>query len=264
MLASPQFINPLIYHLRMAALWTLCLILTLPQSASPSEQSIETKTDAQHRLSKWEEAAEARYKSLIAKNGNGSDITLRTKLLQMGEQDQRVRQFMMTLPQDRWTPDMQKELARTDEELTAKLKTIVSENGWPTMSMVGVKASEDAMLILIHTSDHAWQSAMIPRLERLADNDEIVGSGLAVVIDKGLVAAGVKQRFGTQFKFEDGEMAMYAVEDPAQLDDLRAKWLLPPVDVYKQMMLQIYPKLKMTNKVVSPEPHAQQETTQDP
>jgi hypothetical protein len=62
----------------MAALWTLCLILTLPQSASPSEQSIETKTDAQHRLSKWEEAAEARYKYLIAKNGNGSDITLRT------------------------------------------------------------------------------------------------------------------------------------------------------------------------------------------
>ncbi len=238
----------------MAALWTLCLILALSQSASPSQQStMETKTDAQPGLSKWEDAAETRYKSLIAKNGSGSDIALRTKLLQMGEQDQRVREPMMTLPQNRWTPDMQKEQARTDEELTVKLKTIVSENGWPTLSMVGVKTSEDAMLILIHTSDHAWQSAMIPRLEKFADNDEIVGSGLAVVIDKKLVAAGVKQRFGTQFKFEDGEMAMYAVEDPAQLDDLRAKWLLPPVDVYKQMMSQIYPKLKMTNKVVTPE-----------
>ena len=68
----------------------------------------------------------------------------------------------------------------------------------------------------------------------------------------------MKQRFGTQFKFADGEMAMYAVEDPAQLDVLRAKWLLPPEDVYKEMMSQIYSKLKMTNKVVSPEPSAQQ------
>ncbi len=159
---------------------------------------------------------------------------------------------------------MQKEQVRADEELTAKLKTIVSDNGWPTMSMVGVKASEYAMLILIHTSDHAWQRAMIPRLERLADNDQIVGSGLAVVIDKELVAAGVKQRFGTQFKFADGEMAMYAVEDPAHLDDLRAKWLLPPEDVYKEMMSQIYSKLKMTNKVVSPEPSAQPEPTHKP
>jgi hypothetical protein len=242
----------------MAVLWTLCLIFALCRNGSPAEQSqLETKTDAQHRLSKWEETAEARYKSLIAKNGTGRDIALRTTLLRMGEQDQRVRQPMMTLPQDRWTPDMQRKLAQTDEELTAKLKTIISEDGWPTMPMVGVKASEDAMLILIHTSDHAWQSAMIPRLEGLADNDEIVGSGLAVVIDKGLVAAGLKQRFGTQFKFEGGEMAIYAVEDPAQLDDLRAKWLLPPVEVYKQMMSQIYPKLKMTNKVVSPEPYAQ-------
>ncbi len=159
---------------------------------------------------------------------------------------------------------MQKQQVRTDGELTAKLKIIVSEKGWPTISMVGGKASEGAMLILIHTSDHAWQRAMIPRLERLADSDQIVGSGLAVVIDKELVAAGAKQRFGTQFKFADGEMAMYAVEDPAQLDALRAKWLLPPEDVYKLMMSQIYPKLKMTSKVVSPGSSAQQAPTHEP
>jgi hypothetical protein len=40
---------------------------------------------------------------------------------------------MMTLP-----PDMQKDLARTDEELTAKLKAIVSKNGWPTIPVVGI------------------------------------------------------------------------------------------------------------------------------
>jgi hypothetical protein len=75
----------------MVAPCTLCLLLALCRIASPAAQAIETKTDSQHRLSKWEEAAEARYQSLIAKNGTGRDIALRTKLLQMGEQDQRVR-----------------------------------------------------------------------------------------------------------------------------------------------------------------------------
>ena len=85
---------------------------------------------------------------------------------------------------------MQEEQARTDEQLTAQLKRIDSESGWPTIALVGAKASEDAMLILIHTSDHAWQRTVIPRLEKLADNEQIVGSGLAVVIDKERVAAG--------------------------------------------------------------------------
>jgi hypothetical protein len=265
LLALASISEALVYHPRMTTVATFCVLIAVCGNAFLAQQStMDTNADAQRELLKWEEVAEARYNALIAKNGNGRDKALRAELLQMGDEDQRVRQPLMTLPQNQWNPDMQKAQVQEDEDLTARLKKIVLTSGWPTISMVGIKASEDAMLILIHTSDHAWQRAMIPQLERLVKNDEIVGSGLAVLIDKELVAAGAKQRFGSQFKFADGEMALYAVEDPADLDALRGKWLLPPEEVYKQMMSQIYSKLKMTNKVVSPEPPAHQKPTHEP
>jgi hypothetical protein len=63
------------------------------------------------------------------------------------------------------------------------------------------------------------------------------------------VAEGKLQRYGSQFKFINGGMAMYAVEDQATLDQRRAKALLPPMDVYKEQLSQIY-HLKATDDVV--------------
>ena len=85
------------------------------------------------------------------------------------------------------------------------------------------------MLILTHTSDHAWQRQLLPQLQELADANKIDLSPLALVIDKELVAEGKLQRYGSQFKFFNGEIAMYAVENPATLDQRRAKALLPPM-----------------------------------
>ena len=42
---------------------------------------------------------------------------------------------------------------------------------------------------------------------------------------------------------------MYAVEDPSGLDQRRAKALLPPMEVYKEQLSQIY-HLKATDDVV--------------
>jgi hypothetical protein len=53
-------------------------------------------------------------------------------------------------------------------------------------------------------------------------------------------------------------MAMYGVEDPGGLDRLRARALLPPMDVYKQMLSQIY-HVKAGNAIISPTPPAQKE-----
>jgi hypothetical protein len=86
-------------------------------------------------------------------------------------------------------------------------------------------------------------------LEQSAEADKIDASTLALVVDKQLIADGKLQRYGSQFKFINGKMAMYAVEDPAHLDDRRAKALLPPLNVYKQMLAQIY-QLQATDDVV--------------
>jgi len=144
---------------------------------------------------------------------------------------------------------MASNMAEIDAQLTAQLKEIVAKSGWPTISSVGIDASNGAMLLLTHTPDHAWQLSLLPLLTKLADEGRIDGAPLAFVIDKELVAEGKLQRYGTQFTRVDSGIGMYGVENPGELDAERAKVGLPPMDVYKQQLEAMY-HLKATGKVV--------------
>ena len=190
----------------------------------------------------WEQRLAARHDELVAKNGPGTDTSLRGQLLRMGDEDQKARGFANGKPIDPNKVTVAPDLDKIDGRLTAELKQIVGAHGWPTISLVGINASNDAMLILIHSADHAWQSELLPSLEQLAKADKIDGSGLALVIDKELVAAGKAQRYGTQFKFTGDGMQLFEVEDPGDLDARRERMLLPPMDAYRQLMADIYHK----------------------
>jgi len=169
----------------------------------------------------------------------------------MTARDQEARGFVNGQAKNKDKMEFSKNLAEIDAGLTTELKAIVAEKGWPTIAMVGIKASNGAMLILTHTADHEWQRSLLTQLEGLADSGKIDGSSLALVIDKELVSEGKLQRYGTQFKFVDGEMSMIGVEDPAGLDDRRARVFLPPMDVYRQMLVDMY-HMKVSGKIVSP------------
>lgn len=198
----------------------------------------------------WKTAIEARRQQLVQQNGYGTDSALRTQLMQMRATDQAARGFA---PSTASKKQMMQKLPVTDAELTAELKQIVQQKGWPTIAMVGIDASNAAMLILTHTADHAWQRQMLPELERLADTKRIDPSSLAFVVDKELVAEGKLQRYGTQFKYIDGGLAMYGVEDPGGLDRQRARALLPPIDVYKQQLTTMY-HIPASKQIVSATP----------
>jgi hypothetical protein len=198
----------------------------------------------------WQADIDRRRLALITRNGSGTDKGVATKLLAMQESDQQARGLWHGTPQsaDKTTTSMN--LNDVDAQLTAELKEIVAKDGWPTIALVGIEASNAAMLVLTHTRDRAWQASLLPQLEGLADTGKIDGSALAVVIDKELVGEGELQRYGTQFKYlGDNEMAMYGVEDPAGLDARRAKVFLPPMAVYKQQMEAMY-HIQATDKVV--------------
>jgi len=198
----------------------------------------------------WAIDLQKRHEALIAKNGPGTDAALRDRLLGMAETDQNARGISHGQPIDKDHLQTATNLADVDAKMTAELKEIVAKDGWPKIALVGIGASNGAMLILTHTADHAWQLSLLPQLDELADTGKIDGSALALVIDKELVSEGKLQRYGTQFKFVDGAMAMYAVEDADGLDARRAKVFLPPMDAYKQMLSQMY-HLPASNKVVS-------------
>ena len=198
----------------------------------------------------WMVDLDHRREELVKRNGPGTDATLRDQLLSMADRDQSARGMQHGQPKSKEKLEMATNLAEVDAGLTTELKDIVAKSGWPTIALVGIEASNGAMLILTHTADHVWQLSLLPQLETLADDGKIDGSTLALVIDKELVAEGKLQRYGSQFKMLDGAMAMFGVEDPGTLDARRAKVFLPPMDAYKQMLSQMY-HLPASNKVVS-------------
>lgn len=245
--------------MRLIALLTLVAILSFARS-TPAQSSAHAPSAAVTPESTpqpaWKTAIEARRKQLISQNGYGTDAPLRDQLMKMRATDQAARGFASTPAPTSSKQELVQKLPITDAQLTAELKQVVNEKGWPTIAMVGIDASNAAMLILTHTPDHAWQQQMLPQLTQLSDADKIDPSSLALVVDKSLISAGKLQRYGSQFKYVNGAMAMYGVEDPGGLDRKRARALLPPIDVYKEQLTQIY-HLPASNAIISAAPQSQ-------
>jgi len=187
----------------------------------------------------WEARAEAQAKRLIAKNGTGSDLELQRELLKMRDEDQGIRAQLAEVPLEQ-RANLTAEMESTDSRLTAQVKHIVSEKGWPTIRLVGADASQAASTILIHSPDHTWQAALLPRLQKLVKREEIFGSDIANLTDRILVSQGKAQVFGTQFKRIDEKMVMLPVIDPKHLQKRRARYLMPPMSVYRQLISEIY------------------------
>lgn len=229
---------------------TLLLSLTLaPVALAAQAPSAPTSP------STWQQDLDRRHTELIAKNGPGTDPTLRDHLLTLAAKDQDARGLSNGQPKNpNGNPDhldRAANLAAIDQALTSDLKSIVDAHGWPTVALVGLPASNAAMLLLTHTPDHAWQRSLLPQLEDLADQQRIDGAPLALVVDKELLSEGKLQRYGTQFRHVGNEMALVGVEDPANLDRTRARLLLPPMDVYEQQLMGIY-HMPVSKKIVSP------------
>jgi hypothetical protein len=226
---------------------TLLALTTITLSMAAQSNSVSVVPSDQHAA--WQTAITARRKELVDKNGPGTDKALQDELLKMRDQDQAARGFATGSQPSVITKEMQQKMPEVDAQLTQELKQIVAQKSWPTIALVGIDASNAAMVVLTHTTDHAWQLQLLPQLQALAAADKIDASSFALVVDKELISEGKLQRYGSQFRFFNGGLAMYAVEQPVELDERRAKALLPPIQVYKQTLEQLY-HLKATDEVV--------------
>lgn len=186
----------------------------------------------------WEREMELRVEKLIQRHGNGTDEALKARLTAMAKRDQAVRK-----PEyfsDEASKGRVREQERVDGELTAELKKIVREKGWPTIKLVGLQASEHAALILSHSRDHEFQKSMLRHMQTLANAGEILSSSVATNIDKVLISEGKPQRFGTQFKWANGIAEILPVEDADWVDERRSQYLLPPLSEYKKVISELY------------------------
>lgn len=207
-----------------------------PGSTAGSATSSPTETSVEPEL-QWKRDSDRRAEELTRRWGTGTDAALRDQILSLQQQDQEARGLV---PRQDGKAAPSKDLREVDRELSAKLRAVIEVHGWPTVALVGLPASNAAMLLLNHTPDHVWQKALLPQLEELADAGRIDAAMLAVVVDKELVSEGKLQRYGTQFRSMGTSMRMYAVEDPATLDARRARLQLPPIAVYRAILSRMY------------------------
>lgn len=171
---------------------------------------------------------------------------LRDELLRLRETDQAGRRQLMegTVPEDQRQKVME-EMHETDAKNRARLKEIIAQHGFPTVSMVGEDAAGAAFLLLQHAdAEPELQQKMLPVLEALAGKGEASKGNVAYLADRVRNAQNQPQLYATQYTGQpqpDGtiEFRPPVVEDPANLDKRRRAMGLEPWAMYERRMAEL-------------------------
>ena len=165
---------------------------------------------------------------------------LRDELLRRRDRDQAVRaklvaRYGVAPVTDGLDPGLLRDLERVDRENTAWLKTIVREQGWPGISLVGQDGADCAWLLAQHADrDPAFQAECLALLERAVGAGDASPGHLAYLTDRVLLKERGMQRYGTQFRVGPGGPEPEALEDPERVDELCAAMGLQPLEDYRK------------------------------
>lgn len=111
------------------------------------------------------------------------------------------------------------------------LKDIIAEHGWPTISLVGEKASQAAWLLAQHADhDVPFQKKCLQLITQAVDRKEVRLSNFAYLTDRVRVNTGKLQVFGTQLRLnkETRRFEPKPIEDPDTVDERRKTYDLQP------------------------------------
>lgn len=161
------------------------------------------------------------------------NLDLAAELVAMADADQAAAQATIG-PDGRYLPAGHPSLVaeqRLRQSHALRLRQIMHEHGWPTISMVGADAAQCAWLLAQH-SDHdlALQRQALTAMQAAAD--DVSAIDLAYLTDRVAVADGHPQHYGTQLYSRNGELVPQPVADPETLDARRAAIGLLPLQQY--------------------------------
>ena len=93
----------------------------------------------------------------------------------------------------------QEELLSLQTANTVKLKNLVHQYGWPSISKVGKDAAQGAWLLVQHAdNDRAWQRQALMMMEQLVVSGDIDKSNIAYLRDRLSMAENQTQLYGSQ------------------------------------------------------------------
>ena len=144
-----------------------------------------------------------------------------------------------------------KEMVKTDQELrsagninwdkvteidrkhTFRMREIVDEIGFPTISKIGKQANADSWLLIQHSPDIGLMQEYLALMEKQND-DEYQKMHYAYLKDRILLYEKKPQIYGTQVVMDDktNKFKLWDVENEAELNERRKKIGLEPIEEY--------------------------------
>jgi thiol-disulfide isomerase/thioredoxin len=165
---------------------------------------------------------------------------LQREILAMVQVDQDARAALIHAGPGKH-PELAAKLTEVDRKDTARMKEIIAQHGWPGRSLVGESAAHAAWLLVQHADlDRPFQEQCLPLLEAAVKAGEASAIDLAYFTDRVLVAEGKPQRYGTQFRNQNGKLEADPMEDSAHVDDRRRAIGLDSLADYEKQMERVY------------------------
>lgn len=124
-----------------------------------------------------------------------------------------------------------------DRANTAVLRRILSDHGWPGLTLVGPDAARAAWLIALHADDAEFQKHALGKLADAATRGEAEPAQWAHLYDRCCALSGIPQLYGTQFTYGPDGIQPYPITEPETLDRRRAQYGLEP---YAEKTVSLY------------------------
>ncbi len=151
------------------------------------------------------------------------------RLVRLEAIDQAGRKVFSTIKFDGLT-ETEKTAARTaiwteieahdDADLKA-LKTLLPNEGWFRIGVVGKAAAGAAFLIAQHATDKAFQTEVLSRMKPLFGTSDLDGQDYGLLFDRVSLGEGRAQTCGSQVSCQNGRYAPMTLADPDHVDDRR-------------------------------------------
>lgn len=125
----------------------------------------------------------------------------------------------------------------------ARIKSIVDQIGWPSISLVGEEASDGAWLLVQHAdSDVLFQEKSLKMMKKLSE-DELNKKNIAYLEDRVRTNKSQPQIYGTQFELStSGELIPKPINDSKNIDERRKSMGLNSMTEYIKELKQYLTK----------------------
>ncbi len=123
---------------------------------------------------------------------------------------------------------------------TSRMKEIVTQIGWPTLSKVGSEASHNAWLLIQHSDKDVEFQELCLGLMKSESTEEVKLSDIAYLEDRVRVNKKLPQLYGTQMRVVDGQRLPQPIENPDDINIRRQEMGLAPIEEYIKFFYEKY------------------------